>query len=248
MDFAYEKLSSKIKSKTAFAVARWYLNSILRTKKLIVRDIVGVENLRSVNGGAIITCNHFNAFDSFIMQMVYEKCDVKRHKFYRIIREGNYTSFGGFYGFLMRNCNTLPLSSDYKNMRKMTEAVGKILDDNGFILVYAEQSMWWNYRKPKPLKKGAFSLAVANNVPVIPCFITMRDGDVIGADGFPVQEYTVHICKPIYPDPSLTRGENAARMKDLNEFYWKDCYQSAYGIPLRFNCEDKNGELVIVGG
>lgn len=248
VDFAYEKLSSKIKSKTAFAVARWYLNSILRTKKLIVRDIVGVENLRSVNGGAIITCNHFNAFDSFIMQMVYEKCDVKRHKFYRIIREGNYTSFGGFYGFLMRNCNTLPLSSDYKNMRKMTEAVGKILDDKGFILVYAEQSMWWNYRKPKPLKKGAFSLAAANNVPVIPCFITMRDGDVIGADGFPVQEYTVHICKPIYPDPSLTRGENAARMKDLNELYWKDCYQSAYGIPLRFNCEDKNGELVIVGG
>ena len=234
VDFAYEKLSSRLRSKAAFSAARVYLNSALRTGKLIVRDIVGVENLRSVEGGAILTCNHFSALDSFIMQMVYEKADVKKHKLYRIIREGNYTSFKGFYGYLMRNCNTLPLSADFKNMRRMTEAVGKLLKDNGFVLVYAEQSMWWNYRKPKPLKKGAFSLAATNGVPVVPCFITMRDGDAFGPDGFPVQEYTVHIGKPIYPAPALSRGENAQRMKELNEECWKECYQSVYGIPLRF--------------
>lgn len=243
VDFAYEKLSSRIRSKTAFAAARVFLNNILRTKKLVVRDIKGVENLRSVGGGAIITCNHFNAFDSFIMQMVYEKCDVKKHKFYRVIREGNYTSFGGFYGYLMRNCNTLPLSSDFKKMRKMTEAVGKILKNNGFILIYAEQSMWWNYRKPKPLKKGAFSLAVSNNVPVIPCFVSMRDSFVIGPDGFPVQEYTVTIGKPIYPDPALSKGENVIKMKEENEQCWKDCYQTEYGIPLRFNTKNAAEEV-----
>lgn len=248
VDFAYEKLSSKIKSKTAFTVARVFLNSILRTKKLIVRDIKGVENLRSVEGGAIMTCNHFNAMDSFIMQMVYEKADVKKHKFYRVIREGNYTSFGGFYGYLMRNCNTLPLSSDMGNMRKMTKAIGQLLNDDGFILVYPEQSMWWNYRKPKPLKKGAFSLAATNNVPVIPCFITMRDGDVVGEDGFPVQEYTVHVCKPIYPDKNLSKGENTMRMKKLNEEYWKECYQQEYGIPLRYITKEEFQERTAVAG
>lgn len=46
--------------------------------------------------------------DSFIMQRVFD--DSKHPKrMYRVIREGNYTSFPGFYGFLMRNCNTLPL-------------------------------------------------------------------------------------------------------------------------------------------
>jgi len=234
VDYAYDKLASRIRSRTAFAVARVFLNSILRTKKLIVKDIKGVENLRSVEGGAIITCNHFSAFDSFIMQMVYEKADVRKHKFYRIIREGNYTSFGGFYGYLMRNCNTLPLSSDFKQMKRMTEAVGKILKRNGFVLVYAEQSMWWNYRKPKPLKKGAFSFAANNDVPVVPCFVTMRDGEKKDPDGFPVQEYTVHIGKPIYPLRGLSKGENIERMKNMNELYWKECYQTEYGIPLRY--------------
>ena len=45
----------------------------------------------------------------------------------------------------------------------------------GKILIYPEQSMWYNYRKPKPLKVGAFSFAVKNNVPVLPIFITCED-------------------------------------------------------------------------
>ena len=58
--------------------------------------------------------------------------------------------------------------------------------------------MWWNYRKPKPLKDGAFKLAARNNAPVIPIFITMEDSDIIGEDGFPVQEYIINIEEPIY--------------------------------------------------
>lgn len=41
-------------------------------------------------------------------------------------------------------------------------------------VVYAEQSMWWNYRNPKPLKKGAFTFAAGSNVPVVPCFIPTK--------------------------------------------------------------------------
>ena len=132
----------------------------------------------------------------------------------------------------MRNCNTLPLSSGFKNMQKFMSSVSEILKDGHFILVYPEQSMWWNYRKPKPLKKGAFSMAAKNNVPVLPCFITMQDSDVLGEDGFYVQEYTVHIGKPIYPDPDSAVGENAERMKDENYLLWKDIYENNYGIPL----------------
>ncbi len=60
--------------------------------------------------------------------------------------------------------------------------------------------MWWNYRKPKPLKPGAFKLAARNNVPVIPIFITMQDSDSLDDEGFPIQEYIVNIEEPIYPD------------------------------------------------
>ena len=43
--------------------------------------------------------------------------------------------------------------------------------------------MWWNYKKPRPFKPGAFKFAVTAEVPIIPFFITMEDTDKIGEDG-----------------------------------------------------------------
>lgn len=239
VDYAQKKLISKVKSKMAFGAARIFLNDLLKSKKMIIKDIIGAENLRSVEGGAILTCNHFNAYDSFAMQVAYETCDTKKHKFFRVVREGNYTSFNGFFGYLMKNCNTLPLSGDVSKMKEFYDGVSEILKNKGFILIYAEQSMWWNYRKPKPLKKGAFSLASANNAPIVPCFITMRDGDEVGADGFKVQEYTIHVSKPIYPKAELSKGENVTYLKSENERVWKEIYEKTYGIPLTYACDEK---------
>lgn len=101
-----------------------------------------------------------------------------------MIREGNYTNFPGFYGMLMRNCYTFPLSSNRDTMKKFLSSMDTVLQHGDFMLVYPEQSMWWNYRKPKPLKKGAYTFAAKNHVPVLPCFITMEDSDILGDDGF----------------------------------------------------------------
>ncbi len=138
----------------------------------------------------------------------------------------------------MRNCNTLPLCSDMEKMKNFYNGVNEIIASDGFVLVYAEQSMWWNYRKPKPLKKGAFSLACSSGAPVVPCFITMRDGDKTGDDGFKIQEYTIHICKPIYPDDNLSKGENVKNMMQENARVWKEIYENEYGIPLKYASGD----------
>ena len=145
----------------------------------------------------------------------------------------------GFYGFLMRNCDTLPLSSDSRTMRKFIRANDQLLQRGHFILIYPEQSMWWNYRKPKPLKPGGFSIAAKNKVPVLPCFITMRDSNVMGADGFYVQEYTVHVCEPIYPDPNLSYGENVQMLAEKNYAVWKEIYEREYGAPLTYTTQTK---------
>ena len=212
----------------------------LDDKKLIIKDIKGIENFKNLNTGAIITCNHFNAFDSFAMQIAVDSAKLKNRKLYRVIREGNYTSFPGFYGFLMRNCNTLPLSSNHKTLKKFMEATDTLLGRGHLVLVYPEQSMWWNYRKPKPLKNGAFTFAVKNGVPVIPCFITMRDTDLIGDDGFFVQEYTIHIGKPLEPDSDLPYSKKVQALADENYRIWKEIYEREYGMPLRYTTETKN--------
>ena len=235
------QLITRIKSRYAFHQARKYLNKILKNKEMIVDDIIGCENIGNLKTGAIITCNHFNAFDSFAIQMAYEKSvKSKKVKFFRVIREGNYTSFPGFFGFLMRNCNTLPLSSNKKTMQQFMRSVSKLLNDGHLVLVYPEQSMWWNYRKPKPLKKGAFQFAVKANVPVVPCFITMKDSDIIGSDGFNIQRYTIHISKPIMPDSEKNQNENIEAMMNENYRVWKEIYEEVYQTKLEYLTEVKN--------
>ena len=99
--------------------------------------------------------------------------------------------------------------------------------------------MWWNYRKPKPLKMGAFRFAANNNVPVIPTFITMRDTEKFDAEGYPIQAYTLHILEPIYPDPELSVIENQKKMAEENFKVWKEVYEEAYGIPLTYTTVKK---------
>lgn len=242
IDYLRKKLKSKIKTKLTYKVARGFLNRIIENKQLIIKDVIGIENMDALNSGAVITCNHFNAFDSFAVQIAYEKSkQCKKRRLYRVIREGNYTNFPGFYGMLMRNCYTFPLSSNKDTMKKFMKSMDTVLQHGDFMLVYPEQSMWWNYRKPKPLKKGAFTFAVQNNVPVLPIFITMQDSDIIGDDGFYVQEYIIHIEKPIYPDPSKSRAENIAWTRDENYRIWKEIYEKFYGIPLVYDCEKDAG-------
>ena len=157
---------------------------------------------------------------------------------YKVIREGNYTNPPKPFGLFMRHCNTLPLSSQMSTMKKFSKAIKTLLGRGETILIYPEQSMWWNYRKPKPMQDGAFALAVRNNAPIVPIFITMTDSDVIDGDGFPVQEYTLNILPAIYPDESLPTVERKEKMRRENYDAWVKVYEEFYGKPLVYGEEE----------
>ena len=241
VDYLNKKITSKTKTIVANKIGEKFLNELIRSKRLIIKEVKGMENLQSVDSGAIITCNHFNPFDSFAVEKTFRASgQEKSKKLYKVIREGNYTNFPGLYGFFFRNCDTLPLSSNKRTMVEFMKAVDKILQRGDFILIYPEQSMWWNYRKPKPLKSGAFKLAARNDVPIIPIFITMEDSSVIGEDGFPVQEYTINIEKPIYPNEELTKSKNTKNMKQKNFEIWQKVYEKFYKKPLEYTTIKEN--------
>ena len=245
VDYLNKKYSSKFKNIVANKVGERFLKGIIKGEKLIIKEINGIENLNKVSTGAVITCNHFNPFDCFTIEEVFRKSiHSENKKMYKVIREGNYTNFPGFYGFLFRNCDTLPLSSKTETMKKFMKAVEEILMRKDFILIYPEQSMWWNYRKPKPLKNGAYKIASRNKVPIIPIFITMKETENIGEDGFPILEYYVNIEEPIYPEENKTEKENTEEMKEKNFEVWKNVYEKFYGIPLEYTTKK---EKVSVG-
>ena len=124
-------------------------------------------------------------------------------------------------------------------MKKFMRSMDAVLRNGDFMLVYPEQSMWWNYRKPKPLKKGAYTFAARNQVPVLPCFITMEDSDILGEDGFFVQEYTIHIAPAIYPEENVSRSENVESMRRKNYEIWKEIYEKTYGEKLVYGHVEK---------
>jgi len=233
VDYAKRKKLNKIKAKFAFFVARRFVNGLVKKNKFIYKGVTGKENLSDLKTGAVITCNHFNAFDSFAIHMAYEEAGLEDRNFFRVIREGNYTNFPGLYGFFMRNCNTLPISSSYSEFKKFDAGVELLLSEGKYVLVYPEQSMWWNYRKPRPLKNGAFHFAAKNSVPIVPCFITLKDSEIIGEDGFPVQEYTVHISPPVYPDKNKPLNQRVNALREENKRVWEEIYEQVYGIPLK---------------
>ncbi len=244
IDYLNEKLSSRVKTKFANRIGERFLDVIIKNKKLLIKEIKGIENLNMLEGGAVITCNHFNPFDVFAIEKAFRTSElIGRKTLYKVIREGNYTNFPGLYGFFFRNCDTLPLSSNAETMKEFMKASDTILKRGDLILMYPEQSLWWNYRKPKPLKQGAFRIAARNNVPVIPIFITMEDSEFIGEDGFPIQEYTINIGEAINPNPNLAEKENTKLMKDKNTEFCKKTYEEFYNVPLKYITEKEKVKI-----
>ena len=231
VDYLNEKLSSRIKNKIANIAGTRFFDKMIKKRQLIIKEVRGIENYTAVKGGCIVTCNHFSICDNYAVWVALRE-HMNGRMLYKVIREGNYTNPPKPFGLIMRHCNTLPLSSQPRTTRKFLQAVRTLLARGETILIYPEQSMWWNYRKPKPMQDGAFTLAVQNNAPIVPIFITMEDSDVTDPYGFPVQEYTLHILPAIYPDGSLSAIEARSRMKEENYEAFVRVYEDFYGVPL----------------
>lgn len=240
IDYLRRKPINAIKNKIANFIMKRGIKGFKKNNQLIIKEVIGADKLNSVKNGAIITSNHFNPFDNFAVEEAFNSSKKKHKRLWKVIREANHTN-PPVFGFFFKNCNHLPLSSNAETMKKFMKAIKTILEDKKqTVLIYPEQSMWWNYRKPRPLKPGAFKFAVNSNVPVVPMFVTMQDSKIIGGDGFPVQEYTVHVFDPIYPDPNLDKKTNIENMKNQNYKLWCDTYEKVYGKKLEFSTRIEN--------
>ncbi len=238
VDYLCKKLSSKVKRKVANFIGDRYFLNLIKKDIMVIDGIEGEEHLNVLAKGAVVTCNHFSAFDNYIVFHCIRKYLPYKY-LYKVIREGNYTNFPGLYGFLFRHCNTLPLSRNRRTMINFMTAINTILKSGETVLIYPEQEMWWNYKKPRPYKVGGFKIAYRAGVPVVPTFITMQDDETrVDGDGYPVQRHTLHVMPPIYPDLEL--GEKLGAEKMMHEAYeaCKAKYEEVYGILLTYNEEE----------
>ncbi len=195
-------------------------------------EIVGLENALGVTGGAFITANHYNPTDSTPVRMVARACG-KRKKHAIVIQETNALMTGAF-GFLMKNAWTLPVSASPSYMaRRLAPAIDELIRREFLILVYPEQEMWFNYKKPRALRDGVYHWAAKLGVPVIPTFCEMVNlGGELDECGFLPVKHVLHVMPPIYPDPSLSIRENREMMREADARLKREKYEEVYKIPL----------------
>ena len=248
VDYLGKKLSSKIKTAIANKMGRKFFEKMIKEGAVVIDGMEGGENLRLLKDtGAVITCNHFGIPDNYILYHCIQN-SLKKKRLYKVIREGNYTGFSGLFGFLFRNCNTLPLSSNRRTMVNFMSAADTLLRRGEAVLIYPEQGMWWNYRKPRPFKIGAFKIAARAGVPVLPTFVTMKDDETrLDEHNYPLQHYTLHVMPPVYPDKTLSEKQAAEKMKEDTFALYKAKYEEVYGVPLAY-LEEESAEETKTGG
>ena len=197
-------------------------------------EIVGLENLKGISGGAIFTSNHFHPLDSTATRRVVRK--LGGGKLNIVSRASNF-AMTGFVGFLMNYTRTLPLLTDsHYTAREFTPAIGEMLGRGEFVLIYPEAAMWKNYRKPRPGMSGAYYLAAKFGVPIIPIFTEMQDSD----GGI---SYRIHVGAPLVAGEGEMLRDAVERMQREDESFRISVYEKCYRRPYdsAFSPEDIAG-------
>ena len=151
----------------------------------------------------------------------------------------------GVIGFLMNYADTIPISAEPRYLARDFLSILKerLIDKKHAILLYPEQEMWFNYRKPRPPKNGAYFYAAKLNIPIISCFVEMVDMAEDDTAEFKKVKYILHVLDVLYPDQNKTVKENTESLGVLDYSLKKACYEKVYGKELTydFECTDIAG-------
>lgn len=229
----------EIRKTPAFRIKNWGAGraaDLLTWKYNSNTVIEGLENVRDVKVPAFITSNHFNPIENTAIRLLSQK--LHRGNLYVISQDTN-LMMEGFFGFFMYYMDIIPISPDMDYMTHHFEnLVDEALKRGQNILIYPEQEMWFNYRKPRPPKRGAYYYAAKHNAPVIPCFNEIRELPEMETEHFHKVQYVLHVLQPIYPDPAKSLRQNSLDMARQDYEQKKAAYEKAYGKPLDYAFSD----------
>ena len=199
-------------------------------------EIIGLDKIPNDLGGVLITSNHFSPLENTVIRHLTNKLGRKD---LGIISQTSNFAMKGLVGYLMNYADTIPISTEPRYLARDFLSILKerLVDKKHVILLYPEQEMWNNYRKPRPCKRGAYQFAYEFNVPIISCFVEMIDTNIDDNDEFFEVLYKIHILKPILPDKNKTIKTNSIEMSNIDYTQKKEMYEKVYKKKLDYTFE-----------
>jgi len=235
-----ELISNFLKQKNRFSYRRKNLLAragiTLLTKGLMATTKVdGIEKIVDIETGAIVTSNHFNPLENMAVRKAILKGQGKRLAF---VSQASNLKMPGVLGFFMNYGDVIPLSASTHYMNHdFFQLLEEHLTKGHHVLIYPEQEMWFNYQKPRPVKRGPYYFAAKAQVPIISCFVEMRPLAKNDNDQFKKVRYILHVLAPIYPNPNLTIEQNSRQMMATDYQQTKQAYEKAHGKALTYDFE-----------
>lgn len=193
IDRNYEYVSKDIIFNT-FSDVLYYLIAypILKVLTKIVYDlkIEGRENIDFLEKGAISVSNHVLFLDCAMVGLAW---GLKR--VYYTTLEGSFKI--PFVRKLIKLLRAMPIPEKIKNREYFLKAVDEVLSNGDYVHFYPEAALFPYYKKIRNFKNGAFSIAVKNDVPIVPMVFTFREPKGIRKIFKKKKDVTLKILKPV---------------------------------------------------
>ena len=215
--FIFDKNYPYVDHSKGFAFRRFWVRILLKTIVFPMSNIrmglkvKGKSNLKKnkelIKSGAITISNHVHFWDYICIMKVLHNYEWP----YLLAWDKN---VNGDSGTLVRMVGGLPIPlNDNEATIEFNKSLNKLLKEKNILHIYPEGSMWEYYVPIRPFKRGAFSIACKNNVPIIPMAFTYRKPGWIRRKIFRQNAlFMLNIGSPIYPNGEL---EQAAQIDDL---------------------------------
>lgn len=224
------------KLKTALAVTMAQIATRMINKNT---EIVGLEKIPQNLGGVLITSNHFSPVENTVIRHLTNTLGRRR---LNIISQTTNFAMRGAIGFLMNYADTIPISTEPRYLARdfLSVLKEKLVLRKEAVLLYPEQEMWFNYRKPRPPKGGAYFFAAKLNVPIISCFVEIVDTPKDDTPEFRQVKYILHVLDVLFPDAEKSVRENTEILSERDYALKKACYETVYGKKLTYTFENSD--------
>ncbi|MBP3634665.1 MAG: 1-acyl-sn-glycerol-3-phosphate acyltransferase [Oscillospiraceae bacterium] len=220
--------SQSLRTAPARLFANWGSDILNRSTEYVING-----DLSALEQGCFLTSNHFCPLENTILRAFVRKHGKKK---LNVISQMCNFFMKGPLGYLLRNADTIPLLEEprYLAGEFLTVLTERFAKEEP-VLIYPEQEMWFNYRKPRPPKRGAYYFAAKLNVPVMCCFVQIIDLPGMDTKDFHKVRYVLHVLDTLYPDPEKSARQNSFDMSQKDMELKRAAYEACYGKKLTYD-------------
>lgn len=179
----------------------------LLDKVMLDFSVDGIEKLHYMETGKITVSNHVHFLDCTMIGLANFP-----EKTYFTSLESNFRI--PIVKQLITLLNTIPIPTNRKYLPSFAHSIDELLQNGNTIHFYPEASLWPYSRKLRSFKNGAFSFAVENQVPIVPCVFTFHNPTGIRSLFKKKPFVKMTILDPIYPNSDLSTGEAKIDLKE----------------------------------